>query len=88
MTWTTFSAPTVTFLHHLEQVYGTKPSAETISRLPIKYWSRWRFLDDKSDAKPKRRLPVRAGNRAPILSASLGNGDGQRPNPGIPGCSQ
>jgi hypothetical protein len=46
-------AAVVTFLHHLEQVYGTKPSAETISRPPIKYWSRWRFLDDKSDAKPQ-----------------------------------
>jgi len=38
--WTWPGAAVVTFLHHPEQVYGTKPSAETISRPSIKYWSR------------------------------------------------
>ncbi len=71
----------VTILHHLEQVYGTKPSAETISRPPIKYWGKWRFLDDMSDAKPQ--APTACTAREPS-TYSLGNGDGQRPNPDLP----
>ena len=60
----------VTFLHHPEQVYGTKLSAETISRPSIKYWSRWRFLDDESDAKPQ--APTACTARKPS-TYSLGN---------------
>ena len=58
------------FLHHLEQVYGTKPSAETISRLPIKYRSRWRFLDDKSDAKPQAPTACTTREPSTYLSAT------------------